>query len=249
MIWSRYRSIKSVRVRQAKLAGFGVLLQGLQRPTDRIEGPDWRRQEQTGDGKAGTSVQGSAVHVGGDPVGGYLQFPISYRDLELMLWDRACRSTTRPSTAGSRPTPWNWRSGCGPTCARPTARGGSMRPTSRSKGAGSTCIGRSTAAPDHRFPAQRQARCPGRQALFQESSGPVEHGQSADYHGRQERRLSQGGGRDEEGQEALALLQAAPGQVSQQHCATRSPGHKRTPSADARLQEFRCRSSLLPGLE
>jgi hypothetical protein len=40
-----------------------VLLQGLQRLADRVEGPDWRRQEHIGDGKAGASVQGPALHV------------------------------------------------------------------------------------------------------------------------------------------------------------------------------------------
>ena len=54
-----------------------VLLQGLQRLADRVEGADWRRQEHTGDGKAGASVQGSAVHGGGDPVGGALVSAVS----------------------------------------------------------------------------------------------------------------------------------------------------------------------------
>ena len=54
-----------------------VLLQGLQRLADRVEGADWRRQEHTGDGKAGASVQGSAVHGGSDPVGGALVSAVS----------------------------------------------------------------------------------------------------------------------------------------------------------------------------
>jgi transposase-like protein len=34
----------------------------------------------------------------------YLMFPVSYRDLELMLLTAASRSTTRRSSNGSRPT-------------------------------------------------------------------------------------------------------------------------------------------------
>src|SRR6186713_1182396 len=58
-------SHEAIRNWEAKLAPLltEVLLQGLQRLTDRVEEPGWRRQEHTGDGKAGASVQGSAVHV------------------------------------------------------------------------------------------------------------------------------------------------------------------------------------------
>jgi hypothetical protein len=47
----------------------------------------------------------------------YLMFPISYRDLELMLLDRALRWTTPPSSVGARFMLSNWRSGSAPTCA------------------------------------------------------------------------------------------------------------------------------------
>jgi hypothetical protein len=40
----------------------------------------------------------------------YLMFPISYRDLELMLLDRGVEVDTPPSSAGSRRTPSNWKS-------------------------------------------------------------------------------------------------------------------------------------------
>src|SRR3954447_10794988 len=56
----------------AVLAELAVLLQGLQRLIDRVEEPGWRRQEHSGNGKAGASVQRSSVHVRGDPMGGAL---------------------------------------------------------------------------------------------------------------------------------------------------------------------------------
>jgi IS6 family transposase len=45
----------------------------------------------------------------------YLMFPISYRDLELMLLDRGWRLTTVPSFDGSRRMRPNSRSGSGLT--------------------------------------------------------------------------------------------------------------------------------------
>ena len=58
----------------------------------------------------------------------YLRFPVSYRDLELMLADRG--------VAVDHTTVFRWiqayarrsRSGSGRTCARATARGGWTRP-------------------------------------------------------------------------------------------------------------------------
>jgi len=49
-------------------------------------------------------------------VRGYLMFPISYRDLELMLLDRGVEVDHSTIFDGSRRTPPNWRSGSGPTC-------------------------------------------------------------------------------------------------------------------------------------
>jgi transposase-like protein len=46
----------------------------------------------------------------------YLQFPISYRDLELMLQDRGVSVDHTTIFGGSRPTPPNWRSGSGRIC-------------------------------------------------------------------------------------------------------------------------------------
>ncbi len=47
----------------------------------------------------------------------YLQFPISYRDLERMLVDRGVAAVTRPSSAGSRPTPRSSTGACARTWA------------------------------------------------------------------------------------------------------------------------------------
>ena len=54
--------------------------------------------------------------------------------------------------------PWNWRSGCGPTCVQRTARGGSTRPTSRSRAAGSTCTDSRGRTIDFRLSARRDAQ-------------------------------------------------------------------------------------------
>ena len=165
----------------------------------------------------------------------YLQFPISYRDLELMLRDRG--------VPVDHTTIYRWIQAYAVELEKRLRP--HLRSTNGSWRVDETYIkvkGRwvylyRQPRPDHRFPAQRQARCSGRQALLQESSGPVEHSQSPHHYGRQERRLSQGSGRDEEGQEALAFLQAAPGQVPQQHRGTRSPANKTVGPTRARLQE------------
>ncbi len=47
----------------------------------------------------------------------YLMFPVSYRDLELMLLDRGVEVDHTTIFAGSRPLPLNWKSGSGRTCA------------------------------------------------------------------------------------------------------------------------------------
>ena len=43
----------------------------------------------------------------------YLMFPVSYRDLELMLQDRGAVVDHTTILAGSRLTPSNWRSASG----------------------------------------------------------------------------------------------------------------------------------------
>ncbi len=59
----------------------------------------------------------------------YLMFPISYRDLELMLRDRGVEVTHTTLFRWIRPTPRNWRSASGRTCGGATAPGGWTRPT------------------------------------------------------------------------------------------------------------------------
>jgi hypothetical protein len=143
----------------------------------------------------------------------YLQFPISYRDLELMLRDRG--------VPVDHTTLYRWIQAYAVELEKRLRP--HLRSTNGSWRVDETYIkvkGRwvylyRQPRPDHRFPAQRQARCPSRQALLQESTGSAEHGQPAHPHGRQERRLSQGGGRHEEAQAALALRQTAASQVSQ----------------------------------
>src|ERR1700744_1479536 len=63
------------------------------------------------------SVRRSRMEGQGEGVRWYLMFPVSYRDLEFMLLDRASRWTTPPSSDGSRLMRPNWTSGSGRTCA------------------------------------------------------------------------------------------------------------------------------------
>jgi IS6 family transposase len=60
----------------------------------------------------------------------YLQFPISYRDLELMLRDRGVSVDHKTVYRWIQAYAVELESDCGPTWVQPTARGGSMRPTS-----------------------------------------------------------------------------------------------------------------------
>ena len=72
----------------AGLAGFCCSLRHARTRSGRRRGMTRRRQAVPG--TAGSVLQRPAVHRRGDPVGGpmYLMFPISYRDLALMLLDR-----------------------------------------------------------------------------------------------------------------------------------------------------------------
>jgi hypothetical protein len=143
----------------------------------------------------------------------YLQFPISYRDHELMLRDRG--------VSVDHTTVYRWIQAYAPELEKRLRP--HLRPTNGSWRVDETYLkvkGRwvylyRQPRPDHRLPAQRPARRRCCQALLSQSIGPAEHGQPAHPHGRQERRLSQGRDRPEAGQAALALLQTAPGQVSQ----------------------------------
>lgn len=76
----------------------------------------------------------------------YCRYGVSYRDLEEMMTERACRSITPRSTAGSRNTPLSWTSKHGGTDRYLTGRpvpGGWTRPISGSAAGGATSIGRS----------------------------------------------------------------------------------------------------------
>jgi hypothetical protein len=61
-------------------------------------------------------------------VGWYLMFPISYRDLELMLADRGVEIAHTTLFRWSRPTRRRSRGGSDRICAPAMARGGLMRP-------------------------------------------------------------------------------------------------------------------------
>ena len=58
----------------------------------------------------------------------YLMFPISYRDLALMLQERGVAVDHTTSFAGSRLMRRNWTSGSARICAGAMARGERMRP-------------------------------------------------------------------------------------------------------------------------
>jgi hypothetical protein len=73
-------------------------------------------------------------------VGWYMQFPISYRDLELMLRDRGVSVDHTTIYRWIQAYAMELEKRLPPTCARPPARGGSTRPTSRSKSAGSDLV-------------------------------------------------------------------------------------------------------------
>ena len=64
---------------------------------------------------AKSSVRRSRMKGQGEGVRWYLMFPISYRDLELMLQDRSAE--VDHTTNGSRLMPLNWRGGSGRICA------------------------------------------------------------------------------------------------------------------------------------
>src|SRR3712207_5133139 len=76
----------------------------------------------------------------------YLQFPLSYRDLEAMLADRGVEADHVTLYAGFNASPPSSSGGCAGTCAPAAGRGTSTRPMSGSAVGGATSTGRSTAA-------------------------------------------------------------------------------------------------------
>src|SRR3954469_11024405 len=83
----------------------------------------------------------------------YLQFPISYRDLEAMLADRGVVVDHTTMYRWVQRFARSWRSGCAATCVLAAGRGTLMKRTSESAGNGATCTGPSTA------PARRSTFC------------------------------------------------------------------------------------------
>jgi IS6 family transposase len=104
----------------------------------------------------------------------YLQFPISYRDLEHMLRDRG--------VSVDHTTIYRWIQAYAPELEKRMRP--HLRPTTGSWRVDETYLkvkGRwmylyRQPRPDHRLPAQHPARRRSRQALFSQGAGPAEHG-------------------------------------------------------------------------
>ena len=169
----------------------------------------------------------------------YLMFPISYRDLELMLAgprrrggphdhlpldpglcrgvgeaDPAAPADEQRLLAGGR----DLRSGEGPLDVS-VSGGGQPRP-------------------DDRLPALGEARCGGGEAVLPQGFGAAAYGEPAHHHRRQEPRLSESRRGDEGRRRAVAPLSAAPMQIPEQHCRTGPPAHQTSGPARARLRRL-----------
>ena len=178
----------------------------------------------------------------------YLMFPVSYRDLELMLLDRGVEvehttifrwiqayaveleKRTRPAfaneqrlLAGGR----NLRSGEG------------MLDVSLSGG------GQPRA--DDRFPSGCAARYGRGQAVLSQGHRATACRQSANPHCRQESCLSQSGRRYEKRRSAIAPHLSAAMQIPQQHRRARPPAYQAPCPAWARLRQFPYRAANFGG--
>ena len=169
----------------------------------------------------------------------YLQFPISYRDLERMFSDRGIQV--------DHTTLFRWIQAYAPELdkrIRPHLRmtNGSWRVDEtyiRVKGkwvylyravdaAGQTI--------DFLLSPKRDAAAARR--FFRKALRAATHGQSAHHHGRQERRLSYCGESYEAEWRTLALCQTPAGEVLEQHRRAGSPAHQAAGSTRAGLQEL-----------
>ncbi len=166
----------------------------------------------------------------------YLAFPISYRDLAVMLADRALRSIIRRCFAGCRPMPRRWRSGSVGICGHAPAPDGWTRRISRSRASGPICIGRWTASPDDRLPAFGPARCGSGQVVLPQGAGAAAHRQPAHDHGGQEPGRPACRDRDEANWRTVALLAPAAVQVSEHHRRAGPQADQTAGSAGARLR-------------
>src|SRR5215218_3369350 len=145
----------------------------------------------------------------------YLMFPISYRDLELLLQDRGV--TVDHTTISLDPGLRRGTRKADPAAAAAEQRlvaGG--RDVCEGEGPlGLPVPGGGQPRPDDRLPALSQARCRGGQAVLPQGLRAAAYGEPAHDHGGQERCLPESHGRDEAGWRALAVLSTTAMQVSQ----------------------------------
>ena len=123
----------------------------------------------------------------------YLMFPISYRDLELMLLDRGVEvDHTTIFRWIQAYAVLSWRSGSGRICGRATARGGGDETYVRVKGRW-TYLYRAVDSCGQTIDfLLGEARCWGGEAVLPQGAGPATHGEPTHCHRRQESRLSEG---------------------------------------------------------
>ena len=174
----------------------------------------------------------------------YLQFPISYRDLERMLADRGVQVDHTTMYRWVQASPPSSRSACAGISGLTTALArrrdipsgqGEWRYLYRAvDGTGQTI--------DFLLSPKRDAVPPGASSGSPEAAA---YRQSADHHGRQECRLP--APRDEAGGRALALCPAPAGEVAQQHGRAGSPPHQAAGPSGAGLQELHDGSRTIAG--
>ena len=169
----------------------------------------------------------------------YLQFPISYRDLERMLADRG--------VAVDHVTLYRWVQRFAPELEKRLRR--HLRPCRGPWHVDETYVrvdgqwrylyrAVDGTRPDDRLPAQRQAGQAGGQALLPPGARPREHPQPAHRRHRPAQELPRCAAGDEAGWRAVALHPAPPRPLAQQPGRAGPPPRQAPNRADARLPEL-----------